>query len=230
MEDKELGQLVCKEYVWFIKNYIGKHRDILSRFKSREAYEYIPLSIETITKYKKWFISLEITEHEPFVKFDVNDGEAVLILSEEDIFDYTNSDYQLGNYVGEYIVAVHLPTLSVDALQSEKVISVNSEEFREYNRLYEDWYQNHNSKDDDGQRWVAYRKYHHSLATKYLKPSLELLVPKFYPKDMEMFKKGLKSAIWGCDFSWYEVPEEFFRQTMYGSWCSEIILKLDIEK
>jgi hypothetical protein len=43
-----------------------------------------------------------------------------------------------------------------------------------------------------------------------LKQTLKINVPKVYPKNIEMFREGLKNVIWDCDLSWYVVPEEFF--------------------
>ena len=45
------------------------------------------------------------------------------------------SEYQLGYYVGEYIVSRFLPTLSTDIIQSRRVINVSEEDTEENKRL-----------------------------------------------------------------------------------------------
>lgn len=230
----ESGQLIHTEKGWVLKVYVGKHENIITRFKAREgdeAYEFIPVCENSVSSNYDWLSSLLITKREPFLQYSINQvgelKEAILILDKDDTFDYTNMSYQLGRYVGEYIVALYLPTLSVDMIHSRSVIDVSDEETSEYERLEKAWQPVFDDTNPESEEWTAYRAYHHSLAKKYLKPKLEILVPKVYPQDMEMFKEGLEGAIWDCDFSWYNVGDDFFRQTFEGAWCSEIILTLD---
>lgn len=233
-----MEKLINKDGNWFVMNYIGEHKDILSRMKAREgddSYEFIELHPDCIAANKDWLDTILGIDRTPLVNFQVveYDGKkfAVLFIDEDDKFDFTDLNYQLGRYVGEFIVSTHLPTLSVDLLKSRNVIKVTPDEVKKYSQLNDEWlesYSTDNNNNDICPNWVAYRKYHHELARKYLKQTLKINVPKVYPKDIEMFREGLKNVIWDCDLSWYVVPENFFELGIFGSWCSTITLELEI--
>jgi len=141
--------------------------------------------------------------------------------------DITDLNYQLGLYVGNHIVNKYLPTLSVDSFKTNIVIDVTPEEAAEHERLDQEWF-SHYMADDGKIRFKALRDYSDSLAIKYLKPELKVMVPKVYPSNMDNFKYGIDIAIWDCDRSHYVLSDDFFEQTMDGAWCSYIKLKLNI--
>ena len=187
------------------------------------AVEILPSIIE---ENQDWFDSLLIIKRQPYKSFDLLGGYAVINF--KDMFDITDLNYQLGLYVGHYIVMKHLPTLSTDALKSNVIIDVTPEEAAEYEKLEQEWVPFDANAKNSNYRFKLYRDYADSLAIKYLAPELKVMVPKVYPKNMETFKKGIYDSIWDCDLSHYMLEDDFFEQTMGGAWCSYINLKLSI--
>lgn len=126
--------------------------------------------------------------------------------------------FQLGYYVGEKIVDQFLPTLSVDMIESRKVISVSSEEQRECRRLNDIWFNKISSlkgtdkenQDATKEEWLASRTYHEMLEEKYLPKTLErhFTLLNVSENDMEAFKKGIGSSLWDSDLSHYSTKEE----------------------
>ncbi len=147
-------------------------------------------------------------------------------------------NYQLGTYVGEYIIACHLPTLSTDMLLTRTIIEVSPEETAEWIELEKPQQIYISSKDPDREakeeartrRFYENRKWYHVLEEKYLPETLKIMVPKVMPTNMEQFAKGIKDALWDCDRSHYDIQEGFFEQTNKYAWCSYIILTRHIEK
>lgn len=123
--------------------------------------------------------------------------------------------YQLGFYVGEKIVRRHLPTLSVDSIQTNKNISVTCAEGDECRRLDNIWFnksmsfkgtESEKAKATE-QEWKALRAYHEMLEEKYLPKTVEchfrlLNVPK---ENLKEFKTGISASLWDCDCSHYSV-------------------------
>jgi len=126
--------------------------------------------------------------------------------------------FQLGFYVGEQIVNRYLPTLSVDSIQTRKIISVTSDEQREATRLNDVWFDKVISfKGTDVEKekatkeeWNALRTYHEMLEEKYLPKTIEchFSLLNVTENDMEEFKKGISLSLWDCDCSHYSVKEE----------------------
>lgn len=126
--------------------------------------------------------------------------------------------FQLGYYVGEEIINKHLPTLSVDMLQTRKVISVTSDEYHECQKLNDIWFNKTMSlKGSDKEKleatkeeWQAFRAYHEMLEDKYLPKTVECHfgLLNITENDMEEFKKGVSLSLWDCDCSHYSVKEE----------------------
>jgi len=148
-------------------------------------------------------------------------------------------NYQLGMYVGEYIVALHLPTLSTDMLLTRNIIEVSSEETAEWNELnskYGPLYISSKDPDkeakEDARTRIFYenRKWYHKLEEKYLPETIKVPVPRVVPTNMKQFEQGIKDALWDCDRSHYWIEEGFFEQTIDLAWCSYIILTRHIEK
>jgi len=126
--------------------------------------------------------------------------------------------FQLGFYVGEQIVNRYLPTLSVDLIQTRKIISVTSDEQREATRLNDIWFDkaiSFKGTDDEKEKatkeeWNALRAYHKMLEEKYLPKTIEshFCLLNISENDMEEFKKGISFSLWDCDCSHYSVKEE----------------------
>lgn len=230
------GELSKVDGVWVIKHYTEKEKN-RSDFTSTmeffsENYErkfvYLKIYKTSLKEYKSYFKMVEKMGSNPTVTYttvvDFSDKFCLIHLNEDDLFDYTNADYQLGIYVGEFIVGLHLPTLNIDSLKTNKIVEVSNEEFQEYKKLYDIWEcQNHE------ENWKVVRDYTKKLGEKYLPKKLEINVPKFYPNDLSLLKKGVERSIWDCDRSWYWVEDDFFTQTLYGAWCSKITLYLNFK-
>jgi len=144
-------------------------------------------------------------------------------------------NYQLGLYVGEYIIALHLPTLSTDMLLTRTIIEVSPEETAEWQSMdkqLEPYMWGSKRHDKEGYRKLFYenRKWYHKLEEKYLPETLKIMVPKVYPTNMKQFAKGIEIALWDCDRSHYKIQDGFFEQTDKHAWCSYIILTRHIQK
>ncbi len=144
-------------------------------------------------------------------------------------------NYQLGMYVGEYLVALHLPTLSTDMLLTRTIIDVSPEETAEWNKLdkqLEPYMWGNKRNDEEGYKKLFYenRKWYHVLEEKYLPETIKVPVPRVVPTNMKHFTKGIEDVLWDCDRSHYKIKEGFFEQTINLAWCSYIILTRHIEK
>lgn len=163
--------------------------------------------------------------------------------------------YQLGYYVGEEIVSRHLPTLSVDGIQTNKNISVTCAEGDECRRLNNLWFSKveefrvkylseRNGKISNVERleidnkvrestkeyWEDLRAYHKMLEDKYLPKTVEchfqlLNIPE---EHMSEFKKGLEASLWDCDCSHYSTnPEDIEVKADDDGYFTTITLKKD---
>jgi hypothetical protein len=145
-------------------------------------------------------------------------------------------NYQLGMMVGEYIVALHLPTLSTDMLKSRKIIQVSEEETAEWETLQKNeepfYFINRSDEQEEEYLKLFYenRKWYHKLEEKYLPETIKVPVPRVEPTNINRFGEGIESALWNCDMSHYRIQEGFFEQTYEMAWCSYIILTRHIEK
>ena len=141
-------------------------------------------------------------------------------------------EYYLGKMVGEYIITNHLPTLSTDSMQSNRVIQVNRNDTKEHDKLYKLWL--NPSKNDAGynSNWNAHLKNMKDLSKQYLPHELKMLIPKFgisLIKDMKEFKDGLAEALWDSDICSYHIEHD--KIDIYetnGGWADYITLYLDI--
>jgi hypothetical protein len=207
------------------QSLIDKMRGLPDETNGVSETIHVPILKSIIEENQDWFNSLMVTKREPHKMFDLVDDHAVIEL--KNVFDITELNYQLGLYVGEHIVMKYLPSLSTDSLKGNIVIDVTPEEAAEHERLHQEWY-SHYMAYDYKQRFKLLRDYADSLAVKYLKPELKVMVPKVYPRNMDNFRKGVYQSIWDCDRSHYLLDDDFFEQTMDGAWCSYIKLKLSI--
>jgi hypothetical protein len=143
--------------------------------------------------------------------------------------------YQLGYYVGEQIVDKFLPTLSCDALQTRKVISVRCDEGDECKRLHDIWFNKtmEYKRDDEGLEaskgeWASLRAYHEMLEEKYLPATIDchFQLLNVTEENMADFKKGVGIALWDCDCSHYLCePEDIEVEADEDGWFTNIKLK-----
>lgn len=141
-------------------------------------------------------------------------------------------NFSLGVYVGEYIIATKLPTLSTDMLKTRYVIEVPedlSKEWKEKDDVHFAAYLN-KTKTEEELTELFYENrswYVENIENKFLPQTLKILVPQLFPTDMVAFKKGLANALWNSDLCHYGFAENFFEQSEAPeiAWCS--IVNLD---
>jgi hypothetical protein len=120
-------------------------------------------------------------------------------------------DYQLGQYVGEYIVSHNLPTLSTDMIHSNRVIKVSDEEQTECERLDGEYVKSLEAnqwKNGDSELFEAWKQYRKVLEKKYLPQVLECHLSLIRIDDIVKFKEGLSDCLWNCDMCSYDIKEE----------------------
>ncbi len=116
--------------------------------------------------------------------------------------------YQLGTYVGEYIINKYLPTLSIDYIHTNKNIVVTCAEGDEYRRLNDVWF---NKRPNDASvEWNALKKHENMLYDKYLPKTLECRIPFLCVNEynIEDFKNGLIEVLWDCDCCNYKIGSD----------------------
>lgn len=119
--------------------------------------------------------------------------------------------FHLGWYVGEYIIAKYLPTLSVDYIQTKNNISVTCAEGDEYRRLEEIWFDCKDEKERKRLFQIS-RDYWNKLADKYLPSELNCylygLTIELNETEMLDFKEGISTCLWDCDCCNYDIKVE----------------------
>lgn len=145
--------------------------------------------------------------------------------------------FQLGTYVGEEIVNRYLPTLSVDMIQSNRVIKVSQEEEEECQRLDDAWFEtmesrlNSNTEDiaADSPEWKRLREYHKELEKKYLPETVECFLAPINCEDELELKRGIVHALWHSDMSHYKCskPEDVDVKLTDDAFFTMITIKRD---
>lgn len=120
-------------------------------------------------------------------------------------------EYQLGVFIGEYIVHKYLPTLSIDMCTSRNVISVTSEEQREYDELDRAWYDKvssnrhlPDSSKSAPEEWDKLMKFRREMESKYLPKTLDCYIHSLNVENLKELKKGVIVSLWNCDMSHYK--------------------------
>jgi hypothetical protein len=142
----------------------------------------------------------------------------------------TDTNYYMGQLVGEIIYIKYLPTLETDMIHTNnRVRLTDPEDLRENVRLnycmkalletrdrgYEEKYKEFHTN------WLAHTN---MLAKKYLPEKIECRVTQFEVTDVDSFKEGLRDYLWDCDVSWYIPQDDFLQPNFEGAWCTTIIL------
>lgn len=136
---------------------------------------------------------------------------------------------QLAYYVGEYIVAYHLPTLSTDVLQGGNVIQVSEEDAKENNKLRKNMIKS--IFDDIGDNWDNYSNHIKLLEEKYLPKKLIIPLEPLNVDDIDAFKRGLKWPLWNSDICAYNLePENIKIWDDDNGLVTYIELQLDISR
>ncbi len=119
------------------------------------------------------------------------------------------SEYQLGYYVGEYIVSRFLPTLSTDMIKSRRVITVSEEDTEENKRLDSEWVNTKRPNEEGSKdKWDLFYQHNKMLEKKYLPNPLICHLGTLNILNMDEFKKGLSYSLWDCDICSYNIEPE----------------------
>lgn len=147
-------------------------------------------------------------------------------------------EYQLGDYIGEYIIFHYLPTLNIDIIKSRNVIKVSKNEKLKISELEKKWTEtfNLNPKDNnflkgDSELWIEYSKFYNFLAEKYLPKVLKCRIHPLNVENMAELKRGIIDKLWGCDICLYNLEPENIKiyDDEYGFY-SIVELTLDLTK
>lgn len=138
------------------------------------------------------------------------------IKKKQEYLEKVSMDFQLGFFVGEYIVHRFLPTLSTDGLHSRNVINVSEEDAVENKRLSDEWLNttrygsnfNEESENGDKEKWELYHQHNKMLEKKYLPQTLETGIQLIRIDNEEKFKEGLRHSLWNCDMCSYDIEPE----------------------
>lgn len=147
------------------------------------------------------------------------------------IADNYSPEYQLGLYIGNYIVDRFLPTLSTDMIRSRTVINVTEEEKTEYERLDSIWYNlvsQNSEKMLAKNEWNALQVYRKKLDNKYLPPVLECYVTLIRVSEDKVLdlKKGIRQSLWDCDMCSYKCDPDDIEMSESG-WHTILKFPLD---
>ena len=134
-------------------------------------------------------------------------------------------NYQLGILAGSIIYEKYLPTLSTDLMHSKVVIDVTDEadlaEHNRFQKLYDSTLGNEVEFKKVHKEWLEFYK---PMSKKYLPETLECLIEKIEPTDIDKFKDGLNTYLWNTDLSHYMAEDGFFLPNHKYAWYSTIIL------
>ncbi len=145
-----------------------------------------------------------------------------------------SASYYLGYYIGEHILSRYLPTLSTDDLQSPNVVKVTEQEEEHCKKLNDEWFESYElgkGKDtlEAKRRFKNLLDYQNTLASKYLKETLEIPIPDIELSNIESkdFIQGIKDNLWDCDLSWYVFKE--VREVPFGKKYKRVYVDLELE-
>ena len=109
----------------------------------------------------------------------------------------------LGEYIANYLIARHIPSLSCNAC-TVNTIPVSLEESAEYKRLDDAWFYKSIRKLESSTEWNDLTAYRYRLKKKYLPHELLNcripLIDLSNPKTKARIKKALIAALWDWDF------------------------------
>ncbi len=127
----------------------------------------------------------------------------------------TSLEEQLGYYVGEFIIANFLPTLSIDMIKTRNIIKVSQDQEETARKLEEIWFNNLKEfsikKEKDSEsvdwNWVALRTFHEEIERAYLPEELVCHVPNIVIniKNISELKNGIRVSLWESDLCHYNI-------------------------
>jgi len=145
-------------------------------------------------------------------------------------------NFQLGYYVGEYILHHFLPSLSIYDEQTRNVIQCTIGETEEYHRLDKIWFDsyehNHLKRDSKYENkrpeWLELRAYANMLEKKHLPDILRCYLPRVTPTDMDVFLNGFIDSLWNSDVCNYSLDKKNIEFTQ-EEYKTIINLKLSVK-
>jgi hypothetical protein len=111
------------------------------------------------------------------------------------------ANYQLGWYVGLYIISNYLPTLSTDYILSRNVVQVSYDDTTEFTKLQEE-------AREDNEAFLRLRDLDKQLHKKYLPETLVCNLDLLNIENEEEFKKGLYDVLMDSDICSYNIQPE----------------------
>jgi len=117
------------------------------------------------------------------------------------------SEWQLGYYVGNYIVYRYLPSISVEN-DTRNVISMSSEDETEYKKTDEDWFNKRSLGKEANEEWVIFQECRKKLLKKYLPNPLQCHLGLLNITNMEEFKDGIMTSLWDSDVCNYNIDPD----------------------
>ena len=140
-------------------------------------------------------------------------------------------NYQLGSYVGEFILNNILPTISTDMLKTRNVVQIDPEDKIEHDRLDQLYDDSKPAihKTGDSRLFQDRVKFDYDLNHKYLPKILKCRVPAVFPTKISEFKQGIIEVLWDSDLCSYDCAtgsDVAIIDTNEGSWMTEINLTL----
>lgn len=200
----------------------------------KDLLKIINLNNRTRYNYKNF---MEWNTNKETVEKNLREGEKM----RQDRVNHRNSltlAYQLGFYIGEQIVYRHLPTLSIDHIQTNKNISVTCAEGDEFRRLDEIWFNKRMSikgteeekKKATELEWQDVTHLRKQLQDKYLPKTVKCYFSLLNIKeeDMKEFKEGIINSLWNCDCCHYSLkPSDISVVATDDGYFTIITLKRD---
>jgi hypothetical protein len=114
-------------------------------------------------------------------------------------------EWQLGYFVGEYIISNHLPTLNIDPITTRNTIQVDMSDARHYAELYNAWGDACSENKGSEAQWETLKAYSKELQIKYLPETIECPIAPLNVGDMDEFKQGLRESLWSSDCCSYRI-------------------------
>jgi hypothetical protein len=142
---------------------------------------------------------------------------------------FMTAEYQLGMYVGQYIVLKYLPTLSISEIQTRNVIQVFDEDEAEYKALDALWTkyvflpQTEENKKLSEAAWAPMIECYERMIKKYMPQKLVCHLAPLNIVNVDEFKKGISNILWDCDCCSYSTdPENIVITHDEGGFFSQI--------
>lgn len=128
-----------------------------------------------------------------------------------------STEYLAGLFFGRAYITPYLPTLDCDGITSRKIVKVSEDEVLQ-EKIFSDLWFNNKFTEDKKLCWDKYVSYRKILIEKYIPKELFIHMLPLNDEliNSEDFKKGIRTAMWDCDYSYYKCMEnsdiEFIRE------------------